>query len=498
MSHSNPQTNNTDKGNTDSTNNTHSNHQKIISSSQQSPPPELERAISQFQQVLWTPSIEKANSILNAHPLVLSHQNTIGFLPLHIAIKCTRSAYRSQIIKLIIEKGVEFNVGANGDLKTIRMTNTTMRNNYMNHSCTSSNTRSRKKQKINTRGGLLVQSMDKQRTGLCLLVVGDDKTDILHYLVHRKPTPLLTPYDVIQFNLLHRAASDPFHYVDRYPTLNFLIRLSPRALMCRNENGDVPILFLCKQPGYSYDILHLLFLKGFQMEELMEGREEEEEEEDGLQLDQYEDYSLKAGFMLEHAYNNSDALFSTCLQKDILPLLTSIGRTDVPILQSLIGIVTIPDILNSILTTLPHLGAWCHVKDSKGRLPLHVAAQVGWKWDGRMDKVVGENIHATGEVDPITGLFPFLLAAAGSLSFIESDADSKDREKGQKEKKQRVDIREGEEEIGNGIDGVTNDVNMEYEHENDDQSFRACDLNSIYRLARCNPNCIGFQNMNIA
>ena len=198
--------------------------------------------------------------------------------------------------------------------------------------------------------------------------------------------------------------------------------------------------------------------------------------------------------MLEHTYNNSDALFATCLKKHIYPLLQSIDRTDVPILHSIIGIVTNAEIIRTIMTTLPHLGAWCHVRDSKGRLPLHVAAQVGWKWDERICILVEKNIHATGEVDPITGLFPFLLAAAGSLSFIEGDEkDEKETVVKKKEDKEK----EKYEETGINGNDVEVEVEVAVEDENNDQSYRTCDLNSIYRLARCNPNSIGFQNRNM-
>jgi hypothetical protein len=339
--------------------------------------PDLQRAIRQFQQVLWTPSMPKAISILNAHPLVLSHQNRIGFLPLHKAIKCTRSDYRSEIIKLIIEHGIQNNVGG-----------------------------------PHGRGGLLVRSDDKRRSGLCLLVVGDDKTDILEYLITRDP-PLLSSQDVIDYNLLHCAAGDPFLFKDRVNTIRFLIDLCPQALRSRNSVGDLPIHHLCKQPGYSLQMLQMFLQEG-----------------------------VLNGVFLEKDGRGRPFL-RCCIENHSIPLLRSLDGDNTyrnsPILQGIIG-VSSQKSLRTIIDTFENFKHWCCARDSQGRLPLHTAVQYGLKWDDEVEDILNANVFAASDLDPVTNLYPFLLAACST----------------------------GKQE--------------------------GYDLNSIYQLARCNPNCVGFQS----
>jgi ankyrin repeat protein len=331
--------------------------------------PELARAIYEFQRVLWTPSIEKATNILNEHPLVLFQQNAVGFLPLHTAITCTKSAYRSDTIKLIIEKGMEHNVGGTSG-----------------------------------RGGLTIRSKDKHRTALCLLVVGDDKTDILEYLVKRDP-PLLTADDVVDFNLLHQAARDASLFSNRFPTLKFLIDLCPHAFGGRNRDGDLPIHQVCRQPGYSYEILEFLLNE-----------------------------SISHGVCLEKNGDHTEFL-NCCRENHILDLLKTVTQTDAPILHGVIGVVP-SDMFKTIINTFQNFAPWCHVRDKRGRLPIHVAAIAGLPWDGELSAIVFSSVYTIGEKDPVTGLYPFLLTASS----------------------------EGKQ---NG-----------------------CDLNSIYQIARLNPSCV--------
>jgi len=277
------------------------------------------------------------------------------------------------MIKLIIEEGIKHNVGG-----------------------------------PNARGGLLVPSEYKRRTGLCLLVVGDDKTDILDYLINRDP-PLLTPRDVIDFELLHCAAGDPFLFKDRYDTLRYLMDFCPQALASRNSIGDLPIHYLCKQPGYALKIFEMFLNEGI----------------------------LNGVFLEEDGAGNS--LLDCCLVEHILPALRSIERDDVPILQGVFGVVTKTQ-LRTIIDTFPHFKAWCYVRDNRGRLPIHTASECGLQ-NQEMKDVIEANVFATSEIDPVTGLYPFLLAACSA---------------------------EKEEE---------------------------CDLASIYQLARYNPNCVGFQTL---
>ena len=409
--------NNSDDGSShdDDNNNNNNNNKKETSAETEEPPPSkptiqppssLQEAIHQFQQVLWTPSLPKAITILDNYPQVLSHQNKVGSLPLHAAIKCTQSPYRTQMVQLIIERGIEQNVGG-----------------------------------VNGRGGLLIRQSKDKRTGLCLLVVGDDKTDILRYLTQRKVTmtisrtvessspsqqqqyqqPLLSPQDIIDYQLLHRAAGDPFLFQDRITTIQFLINLCPQALASRNDDGDLPIHHICRQHGYCFQIVKVLFTEG-----------------------------MKYGVYLEKDGKGKD-LLNCCIDDHVLRILDCVEDGTVPILQNVIGVVS-RDKLQSMIrcngTRKELFQAWCHVTDKKGRLPLHYATEIGMKYDHELKDIFEANVYATDEVDPVTNLYPFCLAAC---------SDGK--------------------------------VEGRY---SPDSGGGYLDLTSIYLLARSNPNNVGY------
>jgi hypothetical protein len=387
-------------------------------SSQSSPCPELQRAICQFQQVLWTPCIPKAISILQSHPSILSHQNKIGFLPLHKAIKCTQSAYRSEIIKLIIEEGIRHDICNDIGVDYGNCNDNGNGNGNENGS----------------RGGLLVRSKDRNRSALCLLVVGDDKTDILQYLVSRSPTPLLSSQDVIDYQLLHTAAGDPFLFKDRVHTLRFLIDLCPTSFKYRNDAGDLPIHHLCKQPGYSTEMLQMFLNEG-----------------------------VANGVYLEKD-GKGRPLLQCCMEEHVLPLLKSLEYDNVPILQDVIGVVS-SEKLRIIIDTLEFFKPWCSVRDKERRLPLHTAAEVGLKWEEEMKDILNANVFAACEIDPKTNLYPFLLAASSANASTST----------------------GDDTGTNANTDADADVGKK-------EGSCDCDLTSIYKLARMNPNCVGFQN----
>lgn len=357
-------------------------------------PEEIQRQIHQFNRLLWTPSLSQATSLLTTYPQLLSTPNKIDFLPIHTAIKSTRSPYRSQIIKLIIEKGIENEIGG-----------------------------------PNARGGLLLHCKDKfSRNALSLLVVGDDKTDVLNYLQNTKPHPLLTAQDVVDYCLLHAAATDPFYFKDRYVTFRYLIDLCPEGLRCKNDYDDLPIHHLCKQPGYSIDVLKL-----------------------------YLNEMLHHGIDVE-CDGDGTPFLECCLDDHVLPLLESVDRDDVPILHAVIGVVE-QNLLRTVIDTFPFFSSWCCVRDGRGRLPMHVAVECGLHWMDGMKEIVEANMSAISVIDPISGLYPFQMAACSNYSSNNNMNMS-------------ICSSDGDEESENGI------------------SDGSCDLNVIFTLARYEPSCI--------
>ena len=62
---------------------------------------------------------------------------------------------------------------------------------------------------------------------------------------------------------------------------------------------------------------------------------------------------------------------------------------------------------------------WARKRDIDGRLPLCVSAANSLTW-GNMRYIFVANMTAVYDMDPVTGLFPSMLAAVGPLSDMES------------------------------------------------------------------------------
>merc|ERR1712154_398429 len=57
------------------------------------------------------------------------------------------------------------------------------------------------------------------------------------------------------------------------------------------------------------------------------------------------------------------------------------------------------------------------VKDGNGRLPLHIGCEIGLEWDNGLKTVLDAHSLAVETADPMTGLYPFMLAAVGEESY---------------------------------------------------------------------------------
>ena len=59
-------------------------------------------------------------------------------------------------------------------------------------------------------------------------------------------------------------------------------------------------------------------------------------------------------------------------------------------------------------------------RDLRKRLPLHRSADIGLRWMDGMREILKANYLALREVDAVTGLYPFMLAAVGETSDMTS------------------------------------------------------------------------------
>ena len=54
------------------------------------------------------------------------------------------------------------------------------------------------------------------------------------------------------------------------------------------------------------------------------------------------------------------------------------------------------------------------VRDAKGRLPIHIAAESGLGWDEGMKDIAQASFTSIDCIDMVSGLMPFALAAVGN------------------------------------------------------------------------------------
>eukprot|EP00551_Chaetoceros_affinis_P010665 CAMPEP_0203672020 /NCGR_PEP_ID=MMETSP0090-20130426/7648_1 /ASSEMBLY_ACC=CAM_ASM_001088 /TAXON_ID=426623 /ORGANISM="Chaetoceros affinis, Strain CCMP159" /LENGTH=150 /DNA_ID=CAMNT_0050537237 /DNA_START=797 /DNA_END=1249 /DNA_ORIENTATION=- len=80
---------------------------------------------------------------------------------------------------------------------------------------------------------------------------------------------------------------------------------------------------------------------------------------------------------------------------------------EVPILHKVIKHV--PD---QILNAIERFPASIFLRDSQNRLPIHVALGAGLQWSHGLLHILNANISHLKDKDPVSGFYPFALAAA--------------------------------------------------------------------------------------
>ena len=60
------------------------------------------------------------------------------------------------------------------------------------------------------------------------------------------------------------------------------------------------------------------------------------------------------------------------------------------------------------------------IRDSEGRLPLHIAAEISLKWRDGLKRILDAHSIAVTIPDPKSGLYDFMLAAVGHNNDLNS------------------------------------------------------------------------------
>jgi hypothetical protein len=318
-------------------------------------------------EISYSTNIEETKLTLKLYPRVLSHHvlDWGGCILLHTV--CQRQPENFELIKLLVAQGGKYNVGG----------------------CD------------RARGGLLVRDCF-DRTPLNVLV-GNNAIATLRKLEQSEP-PLIVPYDVVEnrlFNSVHSA-----YHVDM---VRYLLNVCPESVTAKYQyffEGGLLIQNLC---GKVTDTRLVLRVMAILIEEGLRQNVGGEYGIGGLFVSSRNE--LTAADLLVEKQNQSWDVLAPVLRDIIM---------DVPILHGAIMTKTISRSYSThILGILNYVENSSTIRDSSGRLPIHVAADQGLIWKYMKD-ILHANILAATEKDPLSGLPVFALAAAGEYICLSS------------------------------------------------------------------------------
>ncbi len=308
--------------------------------------------------------IETTKLILKKYPQVLSFHvlQWAGSIVLHTA--CSRQPENITLINLLVEEGLNYNVGGS-----------------------------------DARGGLLVKD-NFNHTPLNFLV-SKNAIQTLRQLQNHDP-PNLYPRDVIECQLFSNVHST-FHA----DMVRFLVRLCPESVSQVFDifDGNFLINYMCITVA---DCRFLLRVIPILVEE-------------GIRQELGGEYGIGGLFVVQAGLSCIDLLIDRRRQSwDVLAPIIHNSIGDAPILH---GAILAHSISISYST---HIQSICQyfensaqIRDSKGRLPIHLAAEQGLRWkEDNMEDIVKANLPAVKEKDPLSGLPVYALAAVGEDSSL--------------------------------------------------------------------------------
>ncbi len=212
---------------------------------------------------------------------------------------------------------------------------------------------------------------------------GNDKIEDLciSSLKALRNAELFIDEDVAQFNLLSYAMS--IHHLHR---LEFLINIYPTILSTPHRNGNYPIQNMIKNHTHVFEI----FLKN------------------GMKY-----YPETCGFLFRKR-NGTRAIYQVIDTYGRNRALDAIQRVissteDYPILHYVLKYT--PDLADDFVRRYPNA---LFVKDRKGRYLLHAAVKRGTELSSSLMMTIHSNKQCLEEKDPVTSLYPFMLAATMS------------------------------------------------------------------------------------
>ncbi len=252
---------------------------------------------------------------------------------------------------------------------------------------------SKHRQLSSCRGGLI---RDK---GICMpplkMLIFNDRIDVLRRLEQIKDPAMIQPQDIIKYEFLHFAVSHC-----RLEWVRYFLQLYPQAITMKDCNNMLPI-HVCanewhRHPDLFWGVFRLLL-------------------EEGVRQGVGGMNKGFGGLFVPTPKTNQSIIYDIfkCAGVTWEKISTIVKDKHVRcVLIRQLALGNIPkdhfyDIIKSFNDCL-------FVKDKKGRLPIHIAAQRGLKWEDGMKDIVEANFVGLAHGDDETGLYPFALAASSN------------------------------------------------------------------------------------
>ncbi len=238
------------------------------------------------------------------------------------------------------------------------------------------------------RGGLLVKDREPFNPLQNCARLNTSSHEVMTALMEMNP-PLFTKEDVSGQQLLHCAAVH-----GNLEDLKFYIDLDPRCLFQKDEIDDYYPIRVCED-----DIEAVQYLLKRALE--------------------YNPRHPSIGGLFSK-YANSQNIFHDHNRVVLRDIISKNGKKkawdaiekelspykDIPILHRVIEHA--PDQIMEVVSRFPHAS---FLRDENNRLPIHIALEKGIEWSVELVAIMNANMSHLNQKDPVTGYYPFALAA---------------------------------------------------------------------------------------
>ncbi len=242
------------------------------------------------------------------------------------------------------------------------------------------------------RGGLLVKNNNGMMNVLQRCAWYDNSShEIMKTLLEMDP-PLFKKEDIAEYNLLHNAAISMRFGGWNVDCLKFYINLDTCSLFKKGSHGCYPIGDATNIDAAQYLLKRAL---KYNPEHPSIGGLFSIATRSTLTV-----ISHRRRCLLYFNRGGEVKKWWNMIQKELT------AYKDIPILHRIIE--KDPHLITEAVKRFPHA---LFLRDANNRLPIHVALENGLKWSNGLMLIMNTNMPHLNEKDPVTGYYPFALAA---------------------------------------------------------------------------------------